>query len=188
MFYVLKTLPYNPFKRQIKAIKKRYYTVVILRKNVFNKYNFKGVIRRFGSTYVTEIGFKNKLILPYNTENFINKSLENYLKSIAVNEPIIKNLSGEFLPNLLQIIGQKQAVFIKTNNKNEFIKLCEDAFNLYGIEPIFFEEKTLENTENFYDIDAFLTKLNEPLYTDQEHLKNCDPLQLKAAFFECMNN
>ena len=89
---------------------------------------------------------------------------------------------------MLQFLGQKKAVFIKTNNKNEFIKLCEDAFNLYGIEPVFFEEKTLESTENFCDLDAFLNKLSEPLNTDFEILKNCDPLQLKSAFFECMNN
>ena len=188
MFYVLKTMSYNPFLKQIKTIKKGYFTVVILRKNIFGKYNFKGVIRRFGNQFVTENGFKNELILPYNTENFVSKQLEIYLKNITSNEPILKNLSGNFLPNLLQFLGQKKAVFIKTNNKNEFIKLCEDAFNLYGIEPIFFEEKTLENTENFYDLDAFLNKLCEPLNTDFEILKNCDPLQLKAAFFECMNN
>jgi len=188
MFYVLKTMPYNPFKRQIKAIKKRYYTVVILRKSLFGNYNFKGLIKRFGNVFVTEKGFKNEQILPYNTENFINNSIENYLKNITSKEPIFKNSDGDFLPDLLKIIGKKQTVFIKTNNKNAFINLCEDAFNLYGVEPIFFDEKSIENTEDFYDIDAFLKRLCEPLYTDQEYLKNCEPLQLKAAFFECMEN
>ena len=76
-------MSYNPFSKQIKTIKKGYFTVVILRKNIFGKYNFKGVIRRFGNQFVTENGFKNELILPYNTENFVSKQLEIYLKNIT---------------------------------------------------------------------------------------------------------
>ena len=180
-------MAYNPFLRQIKVIKKRHYAVVILRKNIFNKYNFKGVIKRFGNVFVTENGFKNELILPYNTENFIKKNLEIYLKNITANEPIIKNFNGELLPFLYEFLGQKKTVFIKTNNKQSFINLSKKSMDLYGVEPVFFEEKTLKNTESFYDLDAFLEKLSSPIITTEPHFQNCDPLQLKAALFECID-
>lgn len=188
MFYCLIVAPFNVFKRKIKVIKKRNYCVIIARKNAFGLINTKKIIKKFGNTFVLEKGVKIDSILPYNTENFVNTQIENYLKSITAKEPILKNLNGEFLPIFLQFLGQKQTVFIRTNNKISFVKLCEDCFDLYGVEPVFFEEKTIENSENFYDIDAFFNKLEEPFFTECEFLKNLDPLQLKAAFFECMNN
>lgn len=184
MFYCLVLKDFKVFKKQIKEVKKRGFSIIILRKNIFGKYNYNAVLKRFLGPFVLPKNFNENIFIPYPTEDFKNNMILSFLKGINTNKPIIKNQDGKYLNLLLNTINNCNNVYIKTNNKNEFYKLCEDSMTLYGTEPTLLEENNILDNKNLIDIDGFLEKLNSPLILSDPLFKDLDPLQLKAAFAE----
>ena len=184
MFYCLVLKDFKPFKKQIKEIKRKGFSIIILRKNIFGKYSYNAVLRRFSGPFVLPKNFNENMFYSYPTEEFKNSMILSFLKGVNTSSPIIKNQDGKHLNLLLNTINNCNNVYIKTNNKNEFYKLCEDSMTLYGTEPTLLEENAILSNENLIDIDGFLEKLNSPLILSDPLFKDLDPLQLKAAFNE----
>ena len=93
-------------------------------------------------------------------------------------------LYGLFLNLILPVIKNNKQVTILTENTKAFLSLSNKAQTLYGAEPVFADSLRESNgLDIVINLDTITDILRKSDITNDELLKDLDPLQLGSAFY-----
>lgn len=185
MFTALKILPYKRFKKRINLIKRNGYNIIVCYASKKGKINHKKIIKLAKSDMlVLPKDYQNEFLKPYNYDEYLKFCISKKLSSFKDKTIGIINKNGLFLNLILPVIKNNKQVTIITENTKAFLSLSNKAQTLYGAEPVFADSLRESNgLDIVINLDTITDILRKSDITNDELLKDLDPLQLGSAFY-----